>query len=115
MVKTSLTFEEEIGIFLLEWIPEIVHAHKENDLLALLVNVIKFNACYLEEEIISGFVQHTCVICTSQKTEANIEVSLRVLDAVVCYSCLPVDSLHHFITALCRTVNVVRFCQTSWK
>ncbi|XP_077979844.1 tuberin-like [Glandiceps talaboti] len=113
--KDITYFEEELGPFLLEWTPEVLHANKECDLLSLLVNVIKFNACYLDEEIISGFVQTTCIICSHPKTEANIEVSLQVLDAVVCYSCLPVDSLHHFIEALCRTVNVEKFCQTSWK
>ncbi|XP_070579524.1 tuberin-like [Ptychodera flava] len=113
--KIITNFEEDLGPFLYEWMPEVVHANKEYDLLSLLVNVIKFNACYLDEDIVSGFVQNTCVICSHPKTEANIEISLQVLDTVICYSCLPVDSLHHFIEALCRTVNIEKFCQTSWK
>ena len=43
------------------------------------------------------------------------QVALQVLDAVVCYNCLPSDSLTVFIITLCRTVNVKEFCETCWK
>uniref|UniRef100_A0A669ETK4 Tuberin n=1 Tax=Oreochromis niloticus TaxID=8128 RepID=A0A669ETK4_ORENI len=43
------------------------------------------------------------------------QVALQVLDAVVCYNCLPSDSLTVFIITLCRTVNVKEFCESCWK
>lgn len=46
---------------------------------------------------------------------AFAQVALQVLDAVVCYNCLPSDSLTIFIITLCRTVNVKEFCEACWK
>lgn len=38
-----------------------------------------------------------------------------MLDAVVCYNCLPAESLPLFIVTLCRTVNVKELCEPCWK
>lgn len=43
------------------------------------------------------------------------QVSLQVLDAVVCYNCLPAESLPLFIVTLCRTINVKELCEPCWK
>lgn len=43
------------------------------------------------------------------------KVSLQVLDAVVCYNCLPAESLPLFIVTLCRTINVKELCEPCWK
>lgn len=43
------------------------------------------------------------------------QVSLQVLDAVVCYNCLPAESLPLFIITLCRTINVKELCEPCWK
>lgn len=48
--------EEEIGPFMLEWIGEIVTADRELDFLQVLVNLIKYNAAYIDEHV-HGFVQ----------------------------------------------------------
>lgn len=48
-------------------------------------------------------------------TPPFLQVALQVLDAVVCYNCLPSDSLPSFIITLCRTVNVKEFCESCWK
>uniref|UniRef100_A0A8C7LB73 Tuberin n=1 Tax=Oncorhynchus kisutch TaxID=8019 RepID=A0A8C7LB73_ONCKI len=45
----------------------------------------------------------------------SVCMALQVLDAVVCYNCLPSDSLTVFIITLCRTVNVKEFCESCWK
>lgn len=55
----------------------------------------------------SLLLYHVCV-CV-------LQVALQVLDAVVCYNCLPSDSLTVFIITLCRTVNVKEFCEACWK
>lgn len=49
--------EEEFGPFLLEWMPEITQAGRELDFLNMVVNVIKYNAAYIDQEIVSGLVQ----------------------------------------------------------
>lgn len=55
--KDSLYFEEEVGSFLLGWLPNITGTGKTLDYLGLLVNVIKFNASYVDEETTSSLVQ----------------------------------------------------------
>ncbi|KAI2668108.1 Tuberin [Labeo rohita] len=56
-----------------------------------------------------------CLLCNRTTSSTDIEVALQVLDAVVCYNCLPSDSLTVFIITLCRTVNVKEFCESCWK
>lgn len=49
--------EEEIGPFMLEWIGEIATADRELDFLQVLENLIKYNAAYVDENVLHGFVQ----------------------------------------------------------
>ncbi|XP_013385066.2 tuberin [Lingula anatina] len=113
--KDLTYFEEETGPFLLKWMPELITFSKVAEFLQLLINAIKFNAAYLDQDVVSGLVRYTCVVANRSKSEENIDLCLQVLDTVVCYSFLPSDSLYYFIEALCRSVNVEKFCQTSWK
>ncbi|XP_031419844.1 tuberin isoform X1 [Clupea harengus] len=84
------------------------------DFLHVLVNLVKFNSCYLDQNV-SLMVQKICLLCNRTTSSTDIEVALQVLDAVVCYNCLPSDSLTIFIITLCRTVNVKEFCESCWK
>lgn len=52
-----LFFEEEIGRFLLNWLPEISRIGRIEEYLTMIDNVIHFNAAYLDEEIINGFIE----------------------------------------------------------
>ncbi|MCJ8748152.1 hypothetical protein PDJAM_G00161780 [Pangasius djambal] len=76
---------------------------------------------YLEDEIVlnkysvSSCYRKICFLCNRTTSSTDIEVALQVLDAVVCYNCLPSDSLTIFIITLCRTVNVKEFCESCWK
>ncbi|XP_014321765.1 tuberin isoform X6 [Myotis lucifugus] len=56
-----------------------------------------------------------CLLCVQTVSSMDIEVSLQVLDAVVCYNCLPAESLPLFIVTLCRTINVKELCEPCWK
>uniref|UniRef100_A0A3Q1EQU2 Tuberin n=1 Tax=Acanthochromis polyacanthus TaxID=80966 RepID=A0A3Q1EQU2_9TELE len=85
-----------------------------SDFLHVLVNLVKFNSCYLDQNV-SIMVQKICLLCNRTTSSTDIEVALQVLDAVVCYNCLPSDSLTFFIITLCRTVNVKEFCESCWK
>uniref|UniRef100_A0A8K9Y420 Tuberin n=1 Tax=Oncorhynchus mykiss TaxID=8022 RepID=A0A8K9Y420_ONCMY len=88
--KDITYLEEDIAGFVLLWMDIGLTA----DFLHVLVNLVKFNSCYLDQ---------------------NVSMALQVLDAVVCYNCLPSDSLTVFIITLCRTVNVKEFCESCWK
>ena len=44
------------GDFLLAWMKDIISSPKIAEFLSLLVNVIKFNAAYLDEDIVAALV-----------------------------------------------------------
>ncbi|XP_012271509.1 tuberin isoform X2 [Orussus abietinus] len=109
--------EERIGPFLLDWMPIVTGGDGKRgaEFLSLLVNVIKFNSAYIDEDVISGLVQYICHLCYFSNSTDVVSGCLEVLDAIVCYSNLQSDSLQTFIIALCRSVNVETYCQISWK
>lgn len=102
--------EEELAEFVLQW----MDVGLSSEFLLVLVNLVKFNSCYLDEYIAS-MVHMICVLCVQTVSPMDIEVSLQVLDAVVCYNCLPAESLPLFLVTLCRTVNVKELCEPCWK
>ncbi|XP_039102534.1 tuberin isoform X10 [Hyaena hyaena] len=102
--------EEELAGFVLQW----MDIGLSSEFLLVLVNLVKFNSCYLDEYIAS-MVHMICLLCVQTVSSVDIEVSLQVLDAVVCYNCLPAESLPLFIVTLCRTVNVKELCEPCWK
>nr|XP_005007464.1 tuberin isoform X7 [Cavia porcellus] len=102
--------EEELADFVLQW----MDVGLSSEFLLVLVNLIKFNSCYLDEHIAS-MVHMICLLCIRTMSSVDIEVSLQVLDAVVCYNCLPAESLPLFIVTLCRTINVKELCEPCWK
>ncbi|KAA0721866.1 Tuberin Tuberous sclerosis 2 protein -like protein [Triplophysa tibetana] len=108
--KDITYLEEELARFVLLW----MDIGLSSDFLHVLVNLVKFNSCYLDENV-SLMVQKICLLCNRTTSSTDIEVALQVLDAVVCYNCLPSDSLTVFIITLCRTVNVKEFCESCWK
>ncbi|XP_014585733.2 tuberin isoform X11 [Equus caballus] len=102
--------EEELAEFVLQW----MDIGLSSEFLLVLVNLVKFNSCYLDEYIAS-MVHMICLLCVQTVSSVDIEVSLQVLDAVVCYNCLPAESLPLFIVTLCRTINVKELCEPCWK
>uniref|UniRef100_A0AAV2LL54 Tuberin n=1 Tax=Knipowitschia caucasica TaxID=637954 RepID=A0AAV2LL54_KNICA len=108
--KDITYLEEDIARFVLLW----MDIGLTSDFLHVLVNIVKFNSCYLDQNV-SIMVQKICLLCNRTTSSTDIEVALQVLDAVVCYNCLPSDSLTIFIITLCRTVNVKEFCESCWK
>ncbi|XP_036393282.1 tuberin isoform X1 [Megalops cyprinoides] len=108
--KDITYLEEDIARFVVLWMDVGLTA----DFLHVLVNLVKFNSCYLDQNV-SHMVQKICLLCNRTTSSTDIEVALQVLDAVVCYNCLPSDSLPIFISTLCRTVNVKEFCESCWK
>ncbi|RLU20252.1 hypothetical protein DMN91_006859 [Ooceraea biroi] len=115
--KDILHLEERMGPFLLEWMPTVTAGDGKRgaEFLSLLVNVIKFNSAYIDEDVISGLVQSISHLCYYSNNTEVVSGCLEALDAIMCYSNLQSDSLQTFIIALCRSVNVETYCQTSWK
>ncbi|KAM6350892.1 tuberin isoform 2-T2 [Alca torda] len=102
--------EEELADFVLQW----MDVGLSSEFLLVLVNLVKFNSCYLEDYV-ADMVHKICLLCIQTSSSMDIEISLQVLDAVVCYNCLPSDNLPVFIITLCRTINVKELCEPCWK
>ncbi|KAM6299277.1 tuberin [Aegotheles albertisi] len=102
--------EEELADFVLQW----MDVGLSSEFLLVLVNLVKFNSCYLEDHV-ADMVQKICFLCIQTSSFVDIEISLQVLDAVVCYNCLPSENLPVFIITLCRTINVKELCEPCWK
>lgn len=107
--------EELAGPFLLEWLPFVLASPQATDALNLLVNLVKFNAAYLDETVVTGYVKQVVLQLLQAHNEAEALLCLRVLDAVLAYSYLPSPALPTFITALTRAVNVPQLTQETWK
>uniref|UniRef100_A0A8C2TD42 Tuberin n=1 Tax=Coturnix japonica TaxID=93934 RepID=A0A8C2TD42_COTJA len=102
--------EEELADFVLQW----MDVGLSSEFLLVLVNLVKFNSCYLEDYV-ADMVHKICILCIQTSSSVDIEISLQVLDAVVCYNCLPSENLPVFIITLCRTINVKELCEPCWK
>ncbi|CAG4992292.1 unnamed protein product [Colias eurytheme] len=113
--KDIKCFEEEIGPFLLEWLPQLPGPAQIIDFVQLITNVVKFNAVYLDEEIVHGIVNNACHLCVYSAEAGVVQGCLALLEAVLSYSLLPRAALRTFVAALCRTVNLEHYCQNSWK
>lgn len=105
-------FDQEVGPLLLHWLKTM---RGNVILLSLLVNVIKFNSSYLDQEFIVKISEMICDLCNSQAPEKEKELGLQVVDAIICYSSLPHESLYSVTVMLCRVLNFQKFCNESWK
>ena len=54
--KDLLHFEEDAGVFLLAWMRDVMSSKKTADFLSILVTLIKYNAAYMDEDVINGFI-----------------------------------------------------------
>ncbi|KOB78178.1 putative tuberous sclerosis 2 isoform 3 [Operophtera brumata] len=97
------------------WLPQIQAPPQLVEFLQLIINVVKFNATYLDEPVVHGIVESACHLCVYCADGNVVSSCLALLEAVVSYSLLPRAALGTFVAALCRTVNMEHYCQTSWK
>ena len=49
-------FETEAGPFLVEWMCDVINSTKMADFLQVLSNVVRYNAAYLDEDVLNGFI-----------------------------------------------------------
>ncbi|XP_055692341.1 tuberin isoform X2 [Lutzomyia longipalpis] len=108
-------FEDEIGAFMVQWCQAILDAQLMETYLEILINIIKYNAAYLDKEVTIGIVRQTCFLSCTLEDTATVLQCLTVLETIMSYAIFPIETLSLFIVALCKTVNREAFCQTSWK
>uniref|UniRef100_A0A1B0B1R4 Rap-GAP domain-containing protein n=1 Tax=Glossina palpalis gambiensis TaxID=67801 RepID=A0A1B0B1R4_9MUSC len=113
--KDIKNLEEKIGRFMLMWLPAILEANLLRPYLDMLVNLIKFNAAHLDNDIIVGIVQNACNLsCIIADDDIGLQC-LTILEMVMSYTIFPSDPLPQFVFTLCRTVNIAPYCRSSWK
>jgi tuberous sclerosis 2 len=116
--KDIQNFEEEFGPLLLKWLDQILSTTLTAQYLELTVNVIKFNAAYIDREIIVGIVQRICndVNVYFINDSDTFHQCLFLIETVICYTVFPNEILAPCITVLCRAVNLNEvYLETSFK
>lgn len=108
-------FEDEIGMFLLRWMDEIIVAKLTAPYLELIINICKFNAAYIDREVVVGIMQRVCSeICIQFVNDRETFLqSLLFIDVVVCYVLFPNEILAPLVSVLCRAVNCEAYLDTS--
>ncbi|XP_021344614.1 tuberin-like, partial [Mizuhopecten yessoensis] len=66
-------FEELAGPLLLRMMPDVLASGNMSTFLQLLVQTVKYNAAYLDEDVICGLVKQTCMIPNRSRSEENIK------------------------------------------
>ncbi|KAG8194110.1 hypothetical protein JTE90_003050 [Oedothorax gibbosus] len=113
--KTITNFEEEIGPLLLTWFPGFMNIGKVTEFLTLVTNVIKFNAAYLDDNVVEGYIRYILTLVCKTKFLEDLQECLNILEAILCYSHLPQTVLQAFVTILCCTVNIESLVPCSLK
>lgn len=108
-------FEDEIGMFLLRWMDEIIVCKLTAPYLELIVNVFKFNTAYIDREVVVGIMQRVCSeICIQFVNDRETFLqSLLFIDVVVCYVLFPNEILAPLVSVLCRAVNCEAYLDAS--
>ncbi|KAI4456255.1 tuberin [Holotrichia oblita] len=111
--KDIRNLEFEIAHFLLGWLPDIANAGIIDKYLCMLDTMIKYNAGYIEEDVITGLVRHISYLCCNSQ-ESEVRECLKIFETIIAYSNLLPDFLPLFVGTLCRSVTVEAHCELSW-
>ena len=83
--------------------------------MTLLTNITKYSFTFLEEPAKAGLIKSVCAICNNSTTVNIVEACIGLFDVLVRYASIPASCLTELISALCRTVNIEKFCKMSWQ
>ncbi|GAB0090874.1 Tuberin [Sergentomyia squamirostris] len=108
-------FEAEIGRFMVSWCQAIINAELMETYLNILINMIKYNAAYLDKEVTAEFVRQSAYLSVHLDDNRTVLQCLTVMETIMSYTIFPIETLSLCIVALCTTVNREAYCQTSWK
>ncbi|XP_060063486.1 tuberin-like isoform X4 [Ylistrum balloti] len=72
-------FEDLAGPLLLRMMPDVLASGNMSTFLQLLVQIVKYNAAYLDEDVICGLVKQTCMIPNRSRSEEDIKLMKKLL------------------------------------
>lgn len=115
--KDIQNFEEEIGLFMLKWMDQIIEGHLTAPYLELFVNIIKFNTAYIDRDIVIGIVHRVCNdVCEKFQDDRDTFLQcLYVIETVIGYTVSPNEILPPCIIVLCKAVNSEVHLEASYK
>lgn len=73
--KDAELFEQDLGPCLVNWLAIM---KGDQTLLSLLINIIKFNSSYLDQDAIVMMLKYVCDLCKSRCDEQEKELGLQV-------------------------------------
>jgi tuberous sclerosis 2 len=102
---------------MLKWMDQIIDSQLTASFLDLLVNIIKFNAAYIDRDFIGAIVQRVCNdVCYKFLNDRDTFLQcLYVIETVICYSVFPNEILAPCIIVLCRAVSFEIYVEPSYK
>jgi len=107
--------EQEVGESLALWLAQPGQSIAvQQELLSLVNDIIKFGFTQIPVNQRSVIIQQLCQISNSATLIDVVQLCLQCFAEIVCYSYFPSGSLVPFLSALCRTVNIERFSQSTW-
>lgn len=109
-----LHFESDIVKFMMEWMKTVVDNNQTMMFLGILVNIIKYNAAHIDDDVLSLLVCNVCYIVL-YKEQTLIPRCLDIFDAVICYCTMPPEVLPTFTRTFCLLINWHAFSTTCWK
>lgn len=115
--KDIKDFEDEFGPLALKWMDQVMTASLTAQYLEMIVNVLKFNAAYVDREIIVEIVKRMCNDVQTHfiNDSATFHQCLNLIDTVICYTVFPNEILANCIFVLCLAVNSEKYLDSSHK
>jgi tuberous sclerosis protein 2 len=99
--------EQDIGPYLADILANATSYGRCIEYLTLLINLLKHNTSYIEEEQLTKFIHGCCELVLTNSNDLHVsELSLDALNTVICYSYIPLSSLLDVTTTLCHSINV---------
>ncbi|KAK2706177.1 tuberin-like [Artemia franciscana] len=106
--------EDQISGYIYVTLPKAQKTGHGVQLLSFILNLVKFHASCLSDAFTIKLTRMLCHLCCTSKTVAEVSKTLEILDAIVKYSLLRIESLQAMVTTLCRLVNLEKHCSVAW-
>jgi len=117
--KDIVHIEEQVGPFILDLLETVKEGDDEGSLvvgqlLSLTSNMVKFNSAYLNQAVVIRFILRLAQISCNSSNDQEILQCLDILKCVVMYSYVPPEALVHFVSCVCRVVNLSNISSDAW-
>ncbi|CAG8541944.1 9944_t:CDS:1, partial [Paraglomus occultum] len=119
-------FEKNVGKLLAEWLIDCINRTNSGstattldgselqDILSLLINVVKFSFAQFEETDIVKLIEDVAEVPKHSMNISDVSSCLGFWDVVVCFGYVPETSVKLYVEVLCELINIEQLSQTTW-